>query len=571
MSSKSKVTEQMKVDRIIHNTLSLLAGGLLTVSLSGCLDDHSACIEDQPGYQEGNDLWISFNIRNMSERSRGAGNTRADDPENHPDEMGTDPENYIDCEEGFELLMFDDQDRLIKVFDRDELELFPIESTTVDPSTGYESNHYKLTAKINKAYFDYSTADNVEFSLLLAVNMHATNGASANDSFIPYEYVATSSRVSQLMRGFNYNSAIGNNNCWIPEIPNSESSNPKRLIPMSGKRKMSIPRDVLDGTGKFSFGDPYPLGKDIDMLRAMAKIRIVDLLASEFEENAQITAVEIQGYNTKGTYMPWIDDQTNSEWGKETTQIVEIPTTNSGIWFNAENQIPMEKRSAQYNGVDHSFFIAYLPEYALTDNTDGLKLVFHYQTDNTEDSKFVQTLRWNDVINKDIARNHIYEIAVKRPDRLKLELTLDVKDWVSNEENLDFNDHPSLADEVHWYDYSDKTGEKIIVRNDKPVKVTFTLDTPRDCRWTAYLIPIKGNGAFQFTDDNGTPLTEYPSDIINGTTQQVLYIAPTNKAGVAEEVSAELCVIITTQDGQEVEADLLNGSSGRFLLRQIPN
>ena len=75
-----------------HNYLGLVAGCLCLGSLAAsCVSDDLGCIEDRPGYVEGNDIWLTFTLRGESAVGRSlpghaaSGIFRADDSAGHPE------------------------------------------------------------------------------------------------------------------------------------------------------------------------------------------------------------------------------------------------------------------------------------------------------------------------------------------------------------------------------------------------------------------------------------------------------------------------------------------------------
>lgn len=306
----------MKIDRIINRTLSLFVGGLLTVSLSGCLDDNSACIEDQPGYKEGNDVWLTFNLKNEID---GMGrSTRAADDYGHPDEGSTAAENYIDTQD-IRILLLNDEGRLMKKFEPGDFTVIP---------SGVSDDHraYDLTMAINREYFSYAQ-DNVTFSLLVIANSKGIGNSQTCDEINDMAfYMYDLSKLSQQRLGFAYNGFQDATTAWTPDI------NSKRYIPMAGIRKFTLTRAQIDGAdeeNRIDLTETEPL----DMQRAMAKIRVIDAIPDS--DGANITSVTLTGMNNRGAYLPDVDK--NKVW-PEKTSVCEFAISNPEWFINNEIQ-----------------------------------------------------------------------------------------------------------------------------------------------------------------------------------------------------------------------------------------
>ncbi|WP_438589175.1 hypothetical protein [Duncaniella dubosii] len=81
-----------------HNYLGLVAGCLCLGSLAvSCVSDDLGCIEDRPGYVEGNDIWLTFTplkvprcVAGWPPASRGP-----NDSANHPEEEARLPKTRL--------------------------------------------------------------------------------------------------------------------------------------------------------------------------------------------------------------------------------------------------------------------------------------------------------------------------------------------------------------------------------------------------------------------------------------------------------------------------------------------
>ncbi len=400
----------MKVDRIIHNTLSLLAGGLLTVSLSGCLDDNSACIEDQPGYKEGNDVWLSFHVKNIGETAK----TRAEEPidPTHPNEEASIDENFINTSD-MALMFFDDRQILWKSFLPGEY--------VVEEINGTNGSEYTLKFKMNKDYFSYAKGqENVEYSLMVVANINGLKGeASVFDENL---FAYSPQRIASLYKSF----AMPDQSVitWLPSKDN------KDLIPMAGIVKGSFPSSVLENGNTWEtaakIGDVY-------MQRCLAKIRVLDAFRLKVESNGDfITDVKLIGSNIFGAYIPASDN----DW-YDGTKVIETASENiNGNWFSNDNKVIFTYSDSNFNSiVDDGVtyrgqFYCYIPEAIVDGANRDIKIEVKLSSGITKE--FVLKNKYGEYQGlTQIARNHIYEYIVDINQDSQLSLNYTVCPWMT--------------------------------------------------------------------------------------------------------------------------------------------
>lgn len=556
-------------------TLSLLSLGILAVS---CVSDDIGCIEDRPGYIEGNDLWMTISVVNQSSNIP----SRADDEAGHPDEDAERAENYIDTDD-ITLMLLDANRILLKVFERDEFAVTPAQAF------GEDLSKYDITFNVNRDYFNYANGLNdIPFSLMVVAN---TNGVRGGKPSLPFSWRNVGKKVASLSEdaGNMFEFPDSYDTPWRPSIADGG-----KHIPMAGIKKMSMTRTEFE-TGN-TVATRVELGS-IPMQRTLAKVRVLDGIRSQEDtEFSEITSVGLQGVFKSMGFVPY-SSVVPGWYTADETPVIEKASVKYGEWDTTAT-IPffeVDDYTATDGTTYKKAFVAYVPEYSASvkaesdtkrAGTDGYIVgevpTLKFQLKEREAVASAEPVKRDVKLTSfanitDIARNHIYEFTVKANPNAKLDLTLNVKAWDRYEESIEFTDQPSFSDVVWSNIYSGwnySTGE-VRINPDVPAKVEFNLETPRDCRWTAYLIPIRGNGAFVFTDAAGNPLTEnggLPTGIIDPAIPTTLYIKATSPE-VVSEVSAELCVMITTLDNTEIEAALAGNAreSGRYLIRQIPN
>lgn len=523
--------------RRIAQTASLIAALLL---LPSCVNDNSLCVEDQPGYQEGKDVWLSVNFRNVDSEGR----SRAVTDPVHPDEDATAAENFIDVND-ITVMFLNSDGRVMKVFADGEY------SVEVTSNTDGLYNDYVLRFRINQDYFEKTGATST-FSLLVVANHNGTgDGQTYNPDNLWMKSVAD---LSALKTSFGY-TGLNGTAAWTPDIAGG------RHIPMAGIQRFTVSRAALESATDAN--NPLVItdgGNEIDMQRAMAKIRVIDALAENGNTDNEITAVTLSGMNRRGAYLPLVP---SNEWG---TQVV--PNTSvchiahgDASWFNTTVNIP------SYT-IDDNGWGFYIPEFSWTLAPAAAEPTLHITVhsgstglDRTYDYPVSKALGASDM-----TRNHIYEFRVTEIAGTEAELTLVVKDWDDQEVIWDYTDNPGLAT-GGWIVFDRNTCAVVddlaqaVFRNDKAdIKAQFTLAEPVNATWRAVFIYEKGKqGAFRFVDKDGNEV-ETISGEIDGTTPASLIIRTKDTPREDDNV-ARLQIIVTMADGRTVTANVLTGGN----------
>ena len=520
--------------------LSLVAGLGAGLLLSGCIDSNSECIEDQPGYEEGKDVWLSVNFRNVDSEGR----SRAVTDPVHPDEDATAAENFIDVND-ITVMFLNSDGRVMKVFADGEY------SVEVNSNADGLYNDYVLRFRINQDYFEKTGATST-FSLLVVANHDGTgDGQTYNPDDLWMKSVAD---LSALKTSFGYTGQNGTA-AWTPDIAGG------RHIPMAGIHRFTVSRAALESATDAN--NPLVItegGNEIEMQRAMAKIRVIDALAENGNTDNEITAVTLSGMNRRGAYLPLVP---SNEWG---TQVV--PNTSvchiahgDASWFNPSTVIPSYTIGADGWGF-------YIPEFSWTLAPAAAEPTLHITVhsastglDRTYDYPVSKALGASDM-----TRNHIYEFRVTEIAGTEAELTLVVKDWDDQEVIWDYTDNPGLAT-GGWIVFDRNTCAVVeelaqaVFRNDKAdITAQFTLAEPVNATWRAVFIYEKGKqGAFRFVDKDGNEV-ETISGEIDGTTPASLIIRTKDTPREDDNV-ARLQIIVTMADGRTVTANVLTGGN----------
>lgn len=436
--------------KITHRYIGpLIACLCLGLSASSCVDDDAGCIEDKPGYVEGNDVWLSFTVkgedpapRTATSRASRADDNNVSDEKGHPTEAATEHENAIKGE--MRLILFDNNRNLLKILDNSDIITFR------HPDGETNTAIYEIKAKINRAYFDYGgTQDKFGMSLMLVTNLNGFGGG--NDFPGPGDHFMKSTEwLSHQHFWFAYSPTVGGSTeGWYPD-------GTSRFIPMAGLKHYTVSRADLDAATDAN--TPYHIdggveGDALILQRAVAKIRVFDNInGANSDAKTEITAVSIKGFNRYGTFMPDFTHAGCEKWAGGTT-MVEKATVKLD-WFAGELSAPARKvgpaEGGEYTDNEgHTFttaFVAYIPEADLTPATatdiPQLIITTKSEIDKTDENPNgirdwsfpLKEIIKNEVI--DITRNHIYEFTVTRSLNSSLTISYTVCRWTKEEVDI---------------------------------------------------------------------------------------------------------------------------------------
>lgn len=338
----------------------------------------------------------------------------------------------------------------------------------------------------------------------------------------------------------------------------------KGYIPMYGTNTFNVTRETLL---RSTMGEQIYLG-EVNLLRALAKVRVIDNIANKENGYPYISEVNVLSQTDMVYSLPWNavnyndgqqihnDYHIHAKSDNKSYYEYKLGTLTQGgntrIGYIAEQEL---------NGAYPAFVIK-VQENA-TDSKTYTVPMWGY---NGEEFKFND---YNGTSLNYILRNHIYtlsviDVATGGP----LTLTLNVEDWNSEPIYvLDYMDIPVLAQPISWeegtfYNNDSEKGELTINSFDEgnvtPAICTFRLDRPVNGVWTAHLITTEGvAGAFEFETTNsegGTIWVESCSGVIDGT-DATLKIIPTDVSPAQKNV-AILQVSVTLADGTQMEANI---------------
>lgn len=335
---------------------------------------------------------------------------------------------------------------------------------------------------------------------------------------------------------------------------------------------------------------------EINLLRALAKVRVVDNVQNKDEEGyPKVTEAEFIGSQDVAYCLPadaadYVDgNQVHTPNIYDPDKTLTMPEGNActyklGTILDGWNMTPEanrkgltrigyvpEQKIGYLNGNVQQGFPIFRITAALRKNADGSDetKVYDVPMIDPDEGRPIN-------FGANILRNHIYtlsvnSIAVGTPANF----TVRVDNWAPVEINLTYTETVTVEPRIDWIEGSylneDTETGRIYARpwsgdNAVLMHCTFKIRTPQGAKWTAYLIPLEGtnNAAFQFTDKDGNDLKDEEGNVLTTSTSGVvttdteltnLYIKPTIQTPT-ELNSAILQVVVTLGNGTTIEVPL---------------
>lgn len=244
-----------------------------------------------------------------------------DNPYGYDEKPGTAPENYIDvANRDFRFFMFDADEKFLCDFTPD---------TRVALGTPGADNLviYDCTARVDKRYFDLD-APTVTFNILAIAN-----GYSMGQNFFMFQPGTTT--IADALDRF-----CANPMGYVPNAAQilgvGQTAPGPQHIPMAGVQRFVVKTSAIAAENEsaainISNNDLADVtdGAPISMLRAMAKIQVIDRLYvdkdkwngkyNEADAAIRIASVRFQGLMTSGSITPSSSNWTNHETTKQIT------------------------------------------------------------------------------------------------------------------------------------------------------------------------------------------------------------------------------------------------------------
>ncbi len=545
--------------------------------LAGCIDDDAVCKDGQEQDQK-EGITIEFSLDTRMPAAKGSralltppGSTQA----------GTEAEDYLDLD-NLTFLLFDDKQELLQIL-----------SPYVAPESPTSYAKYKVTAFLSDPYFLHATSTDLTFTIVVLGNYQRLSpqrfgfapGMKLEDLFDPAKVGTFAMPISN-----NWGAS------WIPSIYPGENGQQAGYIPMAGMQTFTV--SVADLRAS-SPGKPYIIstddnGKDINMLRALAKIEIVDKIgfANDFqpgiESRSWIEKVELIGHSTRGSIFPTLA-QWNRSGNPYETQYVRtpsIPSDNSYLGQQPTDGFTTDKENATVNffkdGASKALrndncevFSCYLTEYD-PDNLNSaypmwMRLTIHGPGTAQSSSTLYRLDPAPYVDNKpgnllSILRNNIYRYEITGIGTA-VNVTLIVEDWDSKEIIWNYTDNPGMTDDGYltWatnpnITVSTATAE-VVIGTDATLTGTFNFDEPKGGQWTATFAPettdegTTETDAFMFLDADGNRVSEISGEI-DGKSDTIKIVA--NYSPTTFNRRARLIFTVKTFDDRIISANVLD-------------
>ncbi|MDE5793347.1 MAG: lactonase family protein [Muribaculaceae bacterium] len=556
---------------------------ILAAMLTGCINDDSMCPPDK----EGDDDGVTIEFKVITRDLAGHGTRALVIPSNTLE--GTMAENYLDLD-NTTFLLFDESKTLIKVF-----------VPYVDPVENTHYAKYSVRAFMSPQEFHTLTGDktNVTFSIAVVGNFSRLNPQNAAYHIgQKLEDIFDQSTVATFQMPISNN----NSNDWRPSIYPGENGQQVGYIPMAGIQTYTIPvADLAASTVDHPLDLSGNNGEgDINMLRALAKIEIIDRIdaigtgnTTTFPDNRmRIEKVELVGHTTRGSFFPNLN-QWNSTANPYETQYVtapSIPTSSNYMGASPVNEGSLTTNNeaacvnffADATATDDredkcGVFSCYLTEYnptllSSTDEAMWIRLTCQYTGEDGQVYSEFYRLDVAPYVNGSVGasmpilRNNIYryEITGIRPD---LELQLVVNNWTSTTTEWDFDDVPGMTQNGYLVWESDYAvnpnydNATIVYRSE--LTGLFTFAQPLGGTWNAVLAlgPNTEVGSFVFVDKEGNEIGSSVSGDIDGNLSTIR-IKATQTPSLEYDRSVRVLFTVNTPDGRTITANVLGNDYG---------
>lgn len=339
------------------------------VMAGGCIYDFDSCADSE----DREDVKLRFTVVTRASYGPGLRKTRAADIDG--DETGSAPENYLNLAgRDIRFLLFDGEQKLLRDFTPD---------ADITPTSGSNYVTYTVRATIAEPYFANVATAATDFYIMVIANgrPHSLRAFGLTPGVTSIQDV--SKQLTAFIQKNYIKTESGAEIAWEPSRPGEADG---EYIPMAGLQHFTLAKGAFEGKGPEDFVELSPEngGKDINMLRALAKIEVIDRIdiTGNFTEdsqkrNVQVEKAELFGYCATGTILPSYD-QWNRNVDEPETQQVIAPTMASPVAYKAPNgnieepvvwdsEIDLHEDPEAQNerGDGCPVFSVYVPEYSL--------------------------------------------------------------------------------------------------------------------------------------------------------------------------------------------------------------
>lgn len=579
--------------------IKILRTGLLAATcmlLSGCIYDDSDCPVNSED-NTGPGVMLEFT---MLTRNAASGNpSRALQPPSGTQEIGNPTENYLDLD-NLTFLLFDNNQKLLRTFVPD-----------VEEEPAYSDTYikYRVRTFLHDNYFLKTTETSLTFTIVVLGNYGTLDPQRFN-----YHIGQDLADIFNQSQVGNFAAPASNNwlNTWIPSIfgteytdafGNSVGGMTAAHIPMAGMQTFTVSTADLRASNPDNplLISPDGSAKDINMLRALAKIEIIDRIGYTegvgYEPmRSSIEKAELIGHTTRGSILPTFN-MWNRYGALETQYVTATSVPNSAAYIGVTP-------SAGLSTDDNSSALNFFADREATQlREDGCRVFSCYTTEYNPADRGTTPAMWmrltvtspnsgegvpadSRLYRLEVApytndrpgavlplmRNNIYRYVITGISSVA-DLHLTVQDWDLKETNWNYTDNPGIAEGgyLKWYNaagteiFADNQAQLVISYNN-PVTGRFTFDEPKDAVWHASFANVgeTETDAFKFiigTNGDGTPiLADEATGTIDGRQASIRIVA--NKAATTFDRNARLIFTVTTIDGRTLSADLTGDEYG---------
>ena len=447
------------MNKIYRNILAT-ASALMAPALTGCVNEDSPCPDnDDPGQG----MSIQFTVvthnpgqgagaQSQTDAPSGApalnGASRADDC--NGEQTGSPAENFIDMST-CQFFLFDGTGTVLR-------RIFPEETSKNETSYQW----YQFKAEIVEPYFDNaikSGQPTVDFYIMVIANSKSLDGQEI--AYTPgrttiADIINQGRTFRRPPEGF-YNDTGFHG--WAPSLNISDN----RMIPMTGIQKFTVSTaDLATSTYDtpvslspgMTGGIPVQTPKDIDMLRALAKIEVIDKidLPDGYDptiDRIEIEKVELVGLYNTGRLLPdwpdYVTEQVTTPTLPAANQYLEPLAYSEQYTVNNGDKIvffDLDPYSSEHFHQNYPVFSGYTTEYSLNSIGNKVKpyivVTLVNKNDNTQTSyyKELKLSKYEDgKPNGDgiefMLRNHIYRYVITgvESDTQLLQVGYSICDW----------------------------------------------------------------------------------------------------------------------------------------------
>lgn len=322
----------------------------------------ASCITDsEDDVQPAKKITVRFTL--VTQKAQAGGSRAA----GHPMDPGTVRENEINIgDDDYRILAFDPASGYLY----EDLTANNNERKLVQKSEGDEQTEYHYTVTFSQP--------RTVFQLVVLANW---NSFKVGDADCYADFIPLKTKLSDVMAKY----------YTLPTTQNGDM-----YIPMVGMQTYAINPNAIPEDN--SRDKPYLLA-DINMLRSVAKIEVIDGLTAE---GISIGGVSLTGYNSTGTFWPNIGN--NSGWNTEDIQVL-TPTipTNPG-WNNITSLLFFKQENKH---------VLYVSECNVsTDNNPEIAITISNPNGSTpETAAYSFNLSEREITS--LLRNHIYRFEIK--------------------------------------------------------------------------------------------------------------------------------------------------------------